>query len=99
LDELAGEIPPKAREYLLQAGSSGFSVPFQQDDALHLLRVDERLEPRLQSYEDVRERLRDDYYKRFAKELYRQVVDARLAAVGYALDEEAVRARLAPPGG
>jgi len=98
LRELAGDMPRKARDYLLQTEAGGFSVPFQQDQSLHLLWVEERREPRPQSYEEVTERVRDDYFERFEQQLYRQVVDERLATAGFRFREDAVRRLLAPEG-
>lgn len=96
LRELREEIPEKARDYLLQAEAGGYSVPFQQDDALHLLWVEERREPEPLGYEEVRERVRDDYFSRFERQLYRQAVDERLAAAGFLFHEDTVRRSLAP---
>ncbi len=98
-DALPDEIPPKARQYLLQAGTGGLSVPYQQDEAIHLIEIADREEPRPLEYADVAERVRDDYLERFERQLYRRVADERLAAAGFAFDEEAVRRLLAgdPP--
>ena len=90
-DALGDEIPPKARQYLLQADAGGFSVPYQQDDAIHLIEILERREPGPLEYEEVAERVRQDYLERFEQELYRRLADARLGAAGFAFDEAAVR--------
>ncbi len=95
-DSLEEEIPAKARSYLMEVGDSGWSVPYQQDDALHLIRLDERDEPRPLEYQEAAERVRRDYLQRFKQELYRRVAEERLHAAGFAFDDEAVRRLLAP---
>ena len=90
-DALGGEIPPKARQYLLQADAGGFSVPYQQEDAIHMIEILERREPGPLEYEEVAQQVRQDYLERFEQELYRRLADARLGAAGFAFDEAAVR--------
>ena len=107
-DDLAELIPDKAQKYLVQTDAlsasagqttptSGFSVPYQQDEALHLLWVEERQEPQTLAYEDVATQVRDDYFQRFQQELSAQVITTRLAAVNFVFDEEVVRQLLLPP--
>ncbi len=96
-DALGDEIPRKAREYLLQATAGGLAVPYQQDDALHLIEITERDEPRSLDYDQVAERVRADYLERFEQEIYRQVLGARLAAAGFVFDDDAVRRLLGGP--
>lgn len=95
-DALEGEIPDKARTYLMELGQPGFTVPYQQDDALHLIQLEAREDPRPLEYEEARERVREDYLARFQQDLYRQARDARLAAAGFSFDEAAVRRLLVP---
>lgn len=90
LDALPDTIPPKARQYLLQAEAGGYSVPYQQDEALHLIHVQAREEPRPLGYDEVEDRVRADYAKRFERELFRQVADSLLSEAGYAYYEDAV---------
>ncbi len=94
LEELRRAIPNKARDYLLQTSAGDYSLPFQQDEALHILHVVERHEPRPQSYDEVVEKVREDYRDRFAQQLYRRVVEARLADVAFIFHEEVVRSQL-----
>lgn len=91
LQELANEIPKKAQEYLLQVDESGYSVPFQQDDALHVLWLEERHEPRDESYEEAAEKVRRDYLARFRQQLYQDVVRERLQNAGFSYSEETLR--------
>ncbi len=95
-DSLGKEIPGKARTYLMEVGDSGWSVPYQQDDALHLIRLEARDEPQPLEYEEAAEQVRQDYLQRFQGELYRRVAEERLAAAGFVFDEEAVRRLLSP---
>ncbi len=97
LDDLPESIPQKARTYLLDLGGKGFTIPYQQDDALHLLELVERAEPQPLEFDEVAEQVQEDYLARFQQHLYRQVAEARLASVGFIFDEEAVRRLLAPP--
>ncbi len=102
LDELAGETPPKARDYLLRISSapderSGFSVPFQQDQALHVIQVEERQEPGPLPYDEVVERVKEDYLERFEQDLYRQVAESRFTAAGFVFYEEAARRLVTEP--
>ncbi len=98
-DALGAEIPRKAREYLLQADAGGLAVPYQQDDAIHLIRIAERDEPRALGYDEVAQRVREDYLERFEQEIYRQVAEARLGNLGLTFDEEAVRRLLGGESG
>ena len=102
-DSLAEVVPDKALKYLLQVDkqadgvkTSGFSVPYQQDQAIHLLWLEERQEPKSQDYEEVKERVREDYLLRFQQELSAQVIKDRLEASEFVFDEEAVRRLLVP---
>lgn len=102
-DSLAELVPDKALKYLLQVDkqaegveTSGFSVPYQQDRALHLLWLEERQEPQTQTYEEVQAQVREDYLLRFQQELSAQVIKSRLEASEFVFDEEAVRQLLVP---
>ncbi|MEE8524491.1 MAG: DUF1028 domain-containing protein, partial [Thermoanaerobaculia bacterium] len=98
LDALPDGIPRKARTYLLEVGAGGFSVPYQQDNALHLIELVERDDPRPLEYEEAADQVRADYLARFQQELYRRIAEERLDAVGFAFDEAALRRLLTPPG-
>ena len=105
-DDLAELLPDKAHKYLLQLETeaeaqgdrqvSGFSVPYHQDEALHLLWVEERQEPQPLPYEEVDEQVREDYFERFQQELSTQVLTTRLNAANFVFDEEKVRLLLLP---
>lgn len=89
--EALTEIPPKGQAYLLQTESGGYTVPYQQDQALHMAQLVERLEPELLSYDDARLRVREDYLDRFQQRLRRQVVDDRLAEEQLVFLEDTLR--------
>ena len=97
-DSLTEDIPGKARTYLMEVEVGGFSAPYQQDDALHLIQLVEREEPRPLAYEEAAARVRTDYLVRFGQELYRRVAEERLDAVEFAFAEEVVRRLLTGPG-
>ena len=59
--------------------------------ALHLLWIRGREEPRLQEYEAVRDRVRDDYTQRFGKQVSAELREEFLAEAGFGFDEVAVR--------
>ncbi|MDA8018200.1 MAG: peptidylprolyl isomerase [Thermoanaerobaculia bacterium] len=92
-DDLSSEMPGKAREYLL-VGASAYSVPYQQDQALHVIHVRNRQEPGPVQYDEVAEIVRDDYVERFEQRLFTQVADVRLEAAGYSFSEDTLRALL-----
>jgi parvulin-like peptidyl-prolyl isomerase len=98
LDEVP-EARGKAREYLLQAGPAGFTVPFQRNRALHMIWVEGRREPRPMSYDEAAPRVVEDYLQRFEEQLYRKVADARLAGSHFVFDEKAVRRALSSSAG
>ncbi len=93
---LGEELTQKAQTYLLEIGDSGFSVPYQDDEALHVLWLEQREEPRELSYEEAQERVRNDYFARFQKELYDRARDDLLSSHGFAFDQQAVRRLVAP---
>jgi hypothetical protein len=92
-DELH-ELPGKARQYLLQAEAGGFSVPFQQDEALHLIYVVERQEPRPLEYDEAAQTVRADYLERYSQQLFAEVVAGRLEGAGFVFYEEHLRGLL-----
>ena len=102
-DSLAEVVPDKALKYLLQVdkqadgvSTSGFSVPYQQDRALHLLWLEERQEPQPLAYEEVEAQVRADYLLRFQQELSAQVIRTRLEAAEFVFEEAVIRRLLVP---
>lgn len=83
-------MEPKVRFYLLQLGGPGFAVPYQLSNRLVLPWIVTWEDPEELPYEEVAARVRNDYVDRFAQRLYREVVDERLADVGYHFDETRV---------
>ena len=98
-EALVEEIPNKARGYLMNVGDSGFTVPYQQDKALHLIEVVEREDPQPLDYAEAVDRVRRDYLARFQKQLYLRVAEERLAATDFAFSEQAARRLLTPEVG
>ena len=92
------DLPKKAQSYLLQAATGGYSIPYQQDETLHMLWVEDRQVPVALDYESVRERVREDYYARFERRLYLDAVENRLTTAHFVFSDENVRRWLLPPG-
>lgn len=84
------DLPQKARSYLLQATTGGYSVPYQQDDAIHMIWLENRNEPEVLEYDSVRERVREDYYARFERKLYLEAVERRLGAAKFVFSDDNV---------
>lgn len=91
LDELPRELPQKARELLLQTEVGSYSPAFQQDNALHMLWVRGRAEPRQLELAESAEEVREMYLGRFDQQLYREAVGKRLASVGFEFHEQTLR--------
>lgn len=88
---------PKVRFYVLDLGGAGFTVPFQLNRRLSLIRVEAREEPREQPFEKVRERVLADFFARNRPALQRATVEALLSSAEFRFHEENVRRVLAPP--
>ena len=96
-DQLAELFPGKAASLIVQTEAGGVVTPYQQDEALHLLWIRERSEPEAQAFEDISDRVREDYVRRFSKQMSAQLREQKLSGVDFAFDEAAVRSLLAPP--
>jgi parvulin-like peptidyl-prolyl isomerase len=90
-------MEPKVRSYLLEMNGPGYSVPFQLNRRLSVIRVEKRDEPRALPYEEVKDRVRQDYHERRQQELYREVVSGLLRDQLFRFDEDAVKRALAAP--
>lgn len=71
-------LPKKAYSFLLQVPEDGYSIPYQQDQALHLIHVLESRAPHVLDYEKVKEMVRRDYLKRFGQQLTSDVINREL---------------------
>lgn len=87
-------IAPKIRSYLLDLGGTGYTVPFQQGNQLNVSWVEERQEPRQLPFEQVEDRILEDYLRRHQQRLYRELAAEILAESGFRFDEAAVRSAL-----
>ena len=85
------DLPGKARSYLLQAVPGGYSVPYQQDESLHMIWVEAQQPPHTLAYSSIMERVREDYFNRFERRLYQDAKEKKLAAVNFAFYSENVR--------
>jgi len=90
------DLPQKARGYLLQATTGGYSVPYQQSDSIHMIWIESRQEPTALEYDSVRERVREDYYARFERKLYLEAVEQRLSAAKFTFSDDNVSRWLLP---
>lgn len=90
------DLPQKARNYLLQAKTGGYSIPYQQDETIHMIWLENRLEPEALEYDAVKERVREDYYTRFERKLYLEAVEQRLAAANFVFSDDNVKRWLLP---
>lgn len=90
-------IDSKVRAYLLDMNGPGYSIPFQLNRRLSLIQVEKRDEPRLLSYDEVKDRVRQDYHDRHQQDLYKDVVSELLRAQAFSFNEETVRRALAAP--
>ena len=95
-DQLPGLLPPKARDHFIHLAEGGYSIAYQQHQALHVIHVAQRQEPRPMTYAEAEEQVREDYLQRFEQELYQALAAERLEQAGFVYDEEAVRRRLMP---
>ena len=90
------DLPQKARSYLLQATTGGYSIPYQQDDTIHMIWLENRQEPGALEYDSVKERVREDYYTRFERRLYLEAVEQRLDAANFVFSADNVGRWLLP---
>jgi len=91
-------IEPKVKVYVLDLRSTGYTVPFQLNRRLNIIRVEEREEPRVLPFEEIADRVRDDYFARHQQQLFARVVERILTAADFVFFEDSVRAALTLPG-
>jgi SOS response regulatory protein OraA/RecX len=90
-------FPPKAVTYLSEIGSNGFSVPYQQAKALHLIHLLGRDEPKRKAFEACRDDVLEAYVRRFAQDLYRAFEERKLRAASFQYNAKEVRKQLTQP--
>ncbi|MEM8962286.1 MAG: peptidyl-prolyl cis-trans isomerase [Acidobacteriota bacterium] len=86
----------KIATYLLELGTTGFSVPFQLNRRLFLFHVVERDEPEILPYEEVRDRVAADYMTENWTLLFATWRDATLETIDFHFFGRRVRERVAP---
>ncbi len=91
-------LSPKVRIYLLGLKGTGFSVPFQLDRQLLMIWVKSRQEPRILGFEEVEDRVRDEYFARHRQRLFQQLLQDGLKAQSFELNEQVLKESLAAPG-
>lgn len=88
-------LEPKILVYLTQLGGTGYTVPFQQNQMLQLLRVVERKEPAPLGFEVAERQVGESYYQRHQQELYQEVVEVLLEETEFEFRPEVVERHLA----
>lgn len=68
-------LEPKVRNFILDLDGTGYTVPFQLNRELHVIRVAEREEPVVRTFADVDDRVRQDYFLRHQQRLYRDWIE------------------------
>ena len=86
--EQLGAMDPKVPRLVLDVGERGTTVPFQLNRRLNIIEVVGRREPVEQDFEDVRERVIDDYVHRHQQEIYGELVEELLEDAGFVFLEE-----------
>lgn len=92
-DEL-NSFEPKALSYLLQVGGLGFTQPYQLGRRLQLHQIEAWQEPTQLRFEDVVDRVRQDYLVSYQQQLYAAVADAILDEADFTYFGDVVRERL-----
>jgi hypothetical protein len=96
IEPAAMALEPKVRSYLLEMNGTGYTVPFQMNRRMSVIFVEKRDEPRQLPYEEVKDRVRQDYHDRNQQQLYQEVVAETLKAQTFRFNEAAVTRVLAP---
>lgn len=91
-----GELTGKIRRRLATIVEGGYSVPYREGDALHIVLVEKREHPKSLSFNEAREALREDFFQRYRRKLYAEVVSEHLARAGFVFSANNVRSRLLP---
>lgn len=92
-----GGVDPKIARFLVELQPGGFSVPYQLGNSIQIIELIERRDPAELSYEEVQDRVFDDYLERYRDSLYDDVVDTILEGADFRFMEDNVRSVLAPP--
>ena len=100
-EELRRRLPNKAVQLLGAVGPRGFLPPYQQDEALHLVWLAQREEPRQLTLDEVLalspSPLIEAYLDRHGQRLFAELTHERLQATSFSFDEAAVRAMMGWP--
>ncbi|MEM6796398.1 MAG: peptidylprolyl isomerase [Acidobacteriota bacterium] len=74
---------PKVRHYVLGLGATGYTIPFQLNDRLSMVWVKGRRPPEQLAYDDVVDRVAEDYFDRHRQRFYRDLADQLLEDEGF----------------
>ncbi len=86
----------KVAYYLMDEPAGGVTVPFQFNHRISMVEVLERRDPEPKPYDQVAERVLDDYVNRHRSQLYDDLARRKLAEIDFEFREAAVRARISP---
>ncbi|MFT5040949.1 MAG: parvulin-like peptidyl-prolyl isomerase [Hyphomicrobiaceae bacterium] len=92
-----GETGSKLPTLVLELGSTGFTVPFQDNDLLQMVHIVKREDPKTLPIDEVRERVLDEYLQRHQRALTGELIEKMLADAKFNFDPDAVRAYVLPP--
>jgi parvulin-like peptidyl-prolyl isomerase len=87
-------IDPKVKVYVLDLHGPGFTVPFQLNRQMHIIRVEQWEDPEPLEFDEVADQVRLDYMARHQQEIYRDVVVRILTDVDFRFFDEAVLSAL-----
>ena len=100
-EEIRRRLPNKAVQLLGAVGQTGFLPPYQQNEALHLLWLKQREDPRQLTLDEVLalspSPLIEAYLERHGQRLFAELSSERLQAADFSFDEAAVRAMMGWP--
>jgi len=95
--DLKSELPRKTRGFLSQMQTAGFTVPYHQEESLHVIWVKARQEPRQMTFVEAKQDVTKAYLERFQQDLTKQAVDVRLSGAGFVFDRATVLELLVSP--
>ncbi len=93
LGQTGGKLPT----VVLDLGTTGVAVPFQDEEFLQMVQVVTREDPHPLPFEEVKERVIDEFLERRQRKLTAELMEKMLADAKFAFDAEAARAYVLPP--
>jgi hypothetical protein len=97
LAELRKEGPQLAH-WAVDLATGGYSPPYLVDSGLQMLRMRERQEPLEQAFDEVRQLVREDYFRQHGQRLYQDFVSDLLEEQQFYIDHEQLKLMTAQHG-